>query len=581
MSHSSERVFIIGLDGAPPGHVRRWTAAGELPVLAQILERGCVGRLQSSIPWDTPSAWASLMTGMNPGNHGVYDFWSVGAGGEITINTRRSVRAEPFWRYLSERNRTVGVFGVPLTYPAEPVNGFLVAGTPCVPDKKWFTFPDFLYEHLRKKGWDLGMTVFSGVPSSPQDMFEFLIGLVRMRVEACTYLMGEFPWEFLFLHFLETDVAGHRFLHYMSEYEKAPSAHRELLLNFYKRVDAELEPLVSMLDENTTLIVMSDHGMGPRSRVISLNGWLVQKGYMQLRDSFGTNLKAARLGVPHLLSAMHSRPVVPILKIMQRASVKSLIYHMMRAGARSLGGGKPWTLPGWITNPALGLSLSAEHVDWNCTKAFSLGSGPVGTIYLNLRGRQPQGVVDPGHESDLLCRQLAEDLLTLTDPTSGGLIVARVARGEELYWGPYASEAPDLVVFFRDQEYEALRFGQFLPGTQVIASPRLRDFASHRPMGLFAIKGPNTRKSMEVSDISIMDIAPTVLFLLGEPIPDDMDGTVLEQCFEESYIRHTRPQEQTVAQTTPSKTQPSGLEPHDQEENRAMSNLLRALGYLD
>jgi len=405
MSHMTERVFVIGLDGAPPDHLRRWAAAGELPVLEQIFNSGCVGNLQSSVPWETPSAWASFMTGMNPGKHGVYDFWSVKPDNTVTISSRPSVRAKPFWTYLSERGRKVGVFSVPLTYPAEPVNGFLIAGTPCVPDDKRFTFPSSLYRFLRTKGWDLGLTVFSGTPSSPEDMFELLVNLVRMRVQVGLFLMKEFAWDFFIIHFLETDVAGHRFLPYMSADEPTSGTHRNLLLNFYKRVDAELGSLLSAIDDRTTLIVMSDHGMGPRSKVVSMNSWLVQRGYMQLNSSLGARLKA-RLNNLEPLTAMHNRPVIPLLKIMQKRPIKSLIYRTMKLGTRGLHSNMGWTIPRWLMNPPISLSVSLRDVAWSKTRAFSLSGGPVCTLYLNVRGRRIQGIIDPGEEFDMQCERI-------------------------------------------------------------------------------------------------------------------------------------------------------------------------------
>ena len=193
MKNTASRVMIIGLDGAPPQLVRQWAAAGDLPTLQQVFAAGYVGELESSTPWETPSAWASFMTGMNPGKHGVYDFWSLGYDRQVTISTGSAVRATPFWLDLGSRGKKVGVFGVPLTYPAVPVNGFMIAGTPCVPDRRWLTYPPSLYDQLLRKGLDPGMTVFSGVPSPPEEMFEFLVELIRARAEAALYLMQPLP----------------------------------------------------------------------------------------------------------------------------------------------------------------------------------------------------------------------------------------------------------------------------------------------------------------------------------------------------------------------------------------------------
>jgi predicted AlkP superfamily phosphohydrolase/phosphomutase len=176
--------------------------------------------------------------------------------------------------------------------------------------------------------------------------------------------------------------------------------------------------------------------------------------------------------------------------------------------------------------------LSFDNVDWKRTRAYSRGN--YGQIYVNLRGREPWGSVSPGEEYERVRASIKQDLLGCRDPLSGEPLLERVLLREEIYSGPYVEEAADIVFLPRDMRYKALGTLDFTSNR--FSFPVYGNSGDHRMNGIFLGLGDAFRQGAKLGGPSLVDIAPTVLYLLGLPVPRQMDGRVLTEAFREEHL---------------------------------------------
>ena len=240
------------------------------------------------------------------------------------------------------------------------------------------------------------------------------------------------------------------------------------------------------------------------------------------------------------------------------ARVTRTVPPLRRAEDRAISRGEiPLSLRRW------------EYIDWDRTLAYS--QGLFGNVYINLRGREPEGCVAP-EDYDRVREDVARQLLTLTDPEDGDRIVNQVYRREELYSGPYLEEAPDLVVTMRDYAYMT-RGGNELSATDVISEPTVNHSGNHRLNGMLIMQGPGIRPDYRVKGAHIMDVMPTVLHILGVPVPADVDGRVLSEAMERPEFLADLAQKLTRETT--------GSKHLSRDEEQLIRDRLKNLGYMD
>jgi predicted AlkP superfamily phosphohydrolase/phosphomutase len=222
-------------------------------------------------------------------------------------------------------------------------------------------------------------------------------------------------------------------------------------------------------------------------------------------------------------------------------------------------------------------ALLTSTVDWTQTRAYALGAG--GNIYVNLKGREPAGTVRPGTEYEQCCQGIAEALMTLSDPETDRPLVRRVYRREELYHGPFLGRSPDLVIQWED--YACWGRGRYDSRAPVFETQDHFDFSdqplsgTHRQDGILIITGPDVRRGGYIEGAKLLDLAPTILRILGLSVPDYMDGTVLHTAF----VGDTVGSATSLAMT--SDALPSGDEfAYAPDEAAKISRRLKDLGYL-
>ncbi|HID88319.1 MAG TPA: hypothetical protein EYP52_01215 [Anaerolineae bacterium] len=541
------RVLVIGIDGGTLDLIRPWAEEGHLPSLARLMTEGAWGRLESTLPPVTSPAWPTFATGKNPGKHGVFDFIRP-SGGDFEMVNSTYIKARTLWQILSEAGRRVGVVNVPVTYPPQPVNGFVVSGM-LSPHGGRFTYPEDLLDPYRE---ELGpYRIAPSVqykPGEEEPFIEDLLDLVERRGRYALRLMEDHPWDFLMVHFQATDVLQHAFWKFVDPTHPRhdPEAARRFvpaMREVFHRMDGFIGRMIDRLDGETTVIVMSDHGFGPLHWVVNLNLFFLEKGLLHLKRAPFTRLRTG---------------------LFRAGLTPASIWHLIeRVGLQNY----VWLVSKSTRNKVVSKFLSFDDVDWSRTVAYSIGH--VGQIYINLKGREPHGIVEPGEGYKEARERVIEALRDLRHPETGDPLLDRVILGEEVTHGPYADRGPDLHVVF--DGYRAIAFPLFATDSRIVTRQIRGDSGCHRLHGLLIAWGAAVRRGRVPEDAHIMDLAPTILHLMGLPVPDDMDGKVLTP-----MLSLDRPVEYEHVASEEERAE-EGL---SAEESAEVEDRLRALGYL-
>lgn len=550
-----KRVLILGLDGAPWRLLDPWLAEGKLPNLARLIAGGARGPLRSSIPYVTAAAWVSCVTGKNPGKHGIFDFALRRPDGyDVDVVNSTRVRARPLWSILSDAGLRVGLVNVPVTYPPQPLNGALVTCmlTPSLQSR--FTYPDSLREELlaQAPGYAIEpMTASSDRARTKAELAQNLARVVEARAQATRWLMERLGnWDFFMTVFTEPD----RLMTYCWDDFDArhpqhdPASARRyggLFLEHYTQLDAVVGRFVDEWQDRATIIVMSDHGFAGVHRFFYPNVWLYENGYLALKPSARPSLLARARSAARRLGVAH--------------------------GAKKLATA---LFPAWGFTTGARSQDFLSMVDWSRTRAYW---GADNGLSINLKGRQPQGIVEAG-EYEALRSELIERWGDLRDPASGELAVEAVYRREEIYSGPHVEMSPDLRVVWKEYPEQGKTY--FAAGElwSTAAWGAAGQTGDHTPVGVLIAGGRHVKGGGQVEGANIVDIAPTVLYALGQPIPADMDGRVLHELFA-ADMPAAAPQ-RVGAQATQLDA-PTEAVAYSADEQKQIEERLRALGYLD
>ncbi len=538
---------MIGIDGATLEAIRPWAEEGDLPNLGRLMAEGAYGALESTLPPVTAPAWPTFATGKNPGKHGVFDFIRPMAGRFDLVNAS-SLRAATLWEILSAAGRKVGIVNVPITYPPKPVNGFVIGGM-LSPAEGTFTYPADLLKRYEGR-----LKPYRIVPSvqykegNEEAFIADLLDLVDRRGAYALQLMEDHRYDFLMFHFQATDILQHALWKLVDpshpRYD-GEDARRfgPAFKSVFRRIDETIGRMVDRIDGETTVIVMSDHGFGSLHYTVNVNLFLLDQGLLQLRRGVWTRLKTDlfRAGLTPA-SFWH---------LIERVGLQNYVWQVSRS----------------TRNRVVSRFLSFDDVDWTRTVAYSLGH--VGQIYINLKGREPEGIVAPGEEYEAVRERVTEALQGLRPPRSDIPLVDEIIPGDQVAHGPYASRGADLHLVL--DGYRAVAFPLFAADHRIITSQIRGDSGCHRRHGTLIGWGEGIRSGATVEGARIVDLAPTILHLMGLPVPDDMDGQVLD-----AIVSVPHPVEYRRETVMGDGTE-RGLSP---EESAEVERRLRSLGYL-
>ena len=527
---SKIKVLIVGLDGATFDLIKPWISEGKLPNLAQLMKEGVSGRLASILPPITPPAWTSFMTGKNPGKHRIFHFMEAEPGSYSLRYVNASSRcAKTIWKMLSDAGFSVGTMNIPFTYPPEHLNGFQISGMDTPSEKSAFVYPPEMRDELEGLLGRFTLDVrYLGYMSTDRRREEVLAEMERIDqqwLQASLHLMEKHPAQVLMFTFMSVDTVQHYFWHYMDashHYHDPVGAKRfgDAILRVYERLDRAVGEMLKKVSTDTSVLVVSDHGGGPTSdRVVYLNRFLAQQGLLHYLENNDSALKKLARGLIH-------------------RSYTLLRGALSSAQKRKLANALPKMRKRFET-----AFTSFTNIDWSRTKAYCsevLASPP--SIWINRKGIKPFGIVEESDYESLI-KFITERIGELKDPRTNEPVIKRILRREEIFHGPYADQAADLILDW----WEASHFSSSPSFPEQTTEPAvmIRERkppedsewgGTHRLHGILIVRGPAFRKNVEIEGARLLDMAPTILHLLGQPVPDDMDGHVLEELFEPSFL---------------------------------------------
>jgi predicted AlkP superfamily phosphohydrolase/phosphomutase len=552
-----QKLLVIGLDGATFDLILPWVKAGKLPALKRLIQDGISGPLESTYPPLTGTAWSSFMTGKSPAQHGLLEFFRRQDGTyRQVLNNRLDMDGKSIWKHLSEGDKSVGVMGVPLTYPPEPVNGFLITGLLTPPGRRDFTYPVDLLSELETHIGEYHLRLDEKYrANNPYPFINELNENLKNNTQAALYLLNHKEWDFFMVHFYGTDRVQHEFWHLLDPAHPDHNPEElarlgNVIEDFFIKVDQAVGKILEAVDANTAVMLMSDHGFGPIYKFINFNNWLLQEGLLKLKNKPGTYLRR---------------------KLLQLG----FNYTVLGKWILKLGLGKQSVRMGRAKREELQrrIFLSLNDVDWSKSKVYSMGN--FGQLFVNLKGREPMGIVSPGAEYEAVLNDLTQRLQNLVDPEDGKPVIEKVMRRDEVFQGTYADRAPDLMFYTRNMQYKAMGLSDFASSN--VFDPVFGSRGHHRMNGILICKGQNVfKENAQIENARIYDLAPTILYLLGRPVPSEMDGQVLMDLFTHDFREKHRVQHQV----DPSSDKNEDSNILTEEEEAVLADMLRSLGYI-
>ncbi|MBA3653834.1 MAG: alkaline phosphatase family protein [Actinobacteria bacterium] len=557
---TTPKVLIIGLDAATPRLVEKWVSEGRLPTIAKFLADGAFGPLRSVPNRNSAPAWSTMVTGTNPGKHGI--FWFTEDNPEtydykfVNGSFRRT---KAFWRVLSDEGQRVGIVNVPLSFPAEDVNGVFVGGldSPSPDDPRFTHPPELRHEVVKAAGGEYfvhpGLAKFV-IAGQADEGLERLHRSIDKRAAVSKHLMANHEWDAFMVVFTETDVVQHFFWKQMEDPDPGtPEHHQTAVRDTYEHCDRVAADLIEAAGPDTLVIVVSDHGARFDDGLArAIPSWLEQLGLLAYKEEKANrNAKAVVQGA--------------IAKTFRQLD-KRLSPEAKHRLARRF----PWA------RSRVEVMMSYAKVDWSRTLAYTDGKRP--EIWINLKGRQNQGIVDPA-DYDKVRQQIIDAIEPALNAKTGEPLCRKVWKREDAYSGPYVERSPDLIIEWLDAG-PCLDVKQADGRVFKLEKHHLPDDpfdrllnGGHDQFGIVGLLGPGVRPG-RIDGAEIADIGPTILYVRDAPIPEDVDGKVLTSAL--TFDRGAKQGDSAQAPPTS-----AGDTQYSADEEAEIHERLQALGYVE
>jgi predicted AlkP superfamily phosphohydrolase/phosphomutase len=461
LAAQAKKVMIIGLDCAEPSLVLGpWL--DELRAIRGLVERGAYGPLTSVIPPITVPAWSCMMASRTPGDLGVYGFRNRAdrSYDGLFIANGSAIKEPRLWDLMTRRGKRSVVIGVPGTYPVRPLNGVMVADFLAPSTRQQYTFPPLLKREIEQLVGEYMFDCPNFRTEDKDDLLRQVYEMTDKRFAVAEHLLAKEPWDFFAMVEIGVDRMHHGFWKYMDKQHRkhpGPGPYEHAILDYHRHVDGLVARLLSYADEETAVLVVSDHGAKRMDGGIRVNEWLRREGFLTLSNE-----------------------------------------------------------------PSETSSISDLGVDWAKTAAWGEG-GYYGRIFMNVKGREPEGTVAP-EDYERVRDELARRLAEIPDD-EGNPIPTKVFKPEEIY-EQVNGVAPDLLVHFGDLLWRAVGTVGGPDGVHTFENDTGPDDANHAQDGLLIMAGPGIEPGL-LESMHLLDVAPTVLELLGHDVPATMRGRSL------------------------------------------------------
>jgi predicted AlkP superfamily phosphohydrolase/phosphomutase len=497
------RVLVIPLDMGDGELIQHWSQHGRLPNFAALISSGTWIDLESTAQVLHTSTWPTFATGVHPGRHGVYFPYQPKPGHQLAQHVQADqYGASTFWHVADRQGCRSVIYDVPETFPESGFRGKAIFdwgtwawyGTPCAQ-------PRSLLKEVKSRcgRYPLGFEAKRLGARMPEVkvMEEGLLRSVEYKRSSAQWLLESEPWSLAVVGFCEPHPAGHYLWPAnLDRVGYADDDQMAALLRFYVALDRALGALLDGIGSDVTVLIVSGDGVCPnRCAWYLLPAVLERLGYTcpPAADQSGRNAPRSLVG-----------------------RAKSLLSAGTR---RRIANALPW----WLRDK-LGAREQSANIDWSTTRAFTLPTDLEGCIRINLKGREPHGIVQPGREYKHLCDEMRMRLSELTNPANGMPAVQKVWMRNETFPGDRQEQLPDLIVTWNNaapfKSVASPRFGSIEADN---TDPRP---GTHSPYGFLLAAGADISSGLRSSG-RLVDVAPTVLKLLGLALPADLDGVPL------------------------------------------------------
>lgn len=545
------KIVVIGLDGGEWNVINPLIERGKLPNLKRLITEGSCGNLVSSTPPITPTAWSSFLTGVNPGKHGIFSY-------QKKLQKENSYFASPLncldikqeclWHILGSHGKKACFINVPMSFPPQEINGYMITGLMTPVNAPHFTYPDSLKDELSGNGIDYRIDLNIGKevnlledPSFIENyflrdectaFFNELCMITEQRHKAVKYLMANKSWDFFMVVFIGMDRVQHYLWEYLESGLKETNVIAEKIFDYYSYLDRLIGDIVSTAGEGSTVVIMSDHGFGRYKGDFLVNRWLIDQGLMNLNKQ--------------------NQKIIPLLK----------------KAAKKIGIKKDTLTRVMDKKKVDTLRMSVQQIDWKTSRAFSVLSHGV---HINLKGRESLGCVERNSEYEELRALITKMLYEIRDPVTGGQVIKKVYKKEEIYSGSEVEQAPDLILLSSDIDHYGIYSSRF--SNDSIFYKNIWKTGDHRQNGILVMKGRGIKSNFKVNNAEIIDVLPTILYLKDLPVPDHVDGKVLKEVFMDKSD-DVRFEKRSGSQSDESYQYKEG-------EVETVKDQLRQLGYID
>ena len=456
------KLIVMGIDGGTWSVIAPLVSRGALPNFKKVVADGMASILHSTIPGVTPPAWTSIFTGVNPGKHGIVDFYMREKTGFVSCSSRYRM-CRTIWDILSEAGSRCVVINDPVTFPPQKINGVMTTGLLTPPGSTNWVYPEKLRKELDVVARGYEVDIPPNFPeialSDKAAAIDMLADLTKKVYRVSEHLAREVEWDVLAAIYTTTDRLQH---YYWSDLQS--------ISEHYQIMDRILGEYLKFADDfGADVIVVSDHGFGPLTWSFPLNEWLERNGLA-------------------VLSTRASNPSRSALNV--RAVVRRVFGNRLSLDKFAM-------LPPWLQDIGrkyFPSDTAAPQIDTSKSQAYAMTSSGVFV------------------QNESLVLSTAEKLRHAVNER-GELAFEKVVPRQEALWGDYMYRAPDLFLLST-------------PGSIAETKPRqyTNMTGTHRPEGIFVHYRSGTRSRLGRVDVKPWDVGATILSLQGMRVPTYFDG---------------------------------------------------------
>jgi predicted AlkP superfamily phosphohydrolase/phosphomutase len=497
-------LVVIGIDAGDPEFIEEWAGEGHLPNIASVMKSGFWGKTSGPELVTEHGVWISLFSGISRGRHGYHYFRQLIPGTyELKSVTGLDIEAPPLWSHLIGTDKKTLVIDAADTHLYKGLKGIQVSNWATHHNWDPYRFvtgsePPDIIDDISKRFESKLLTIEKHHSTFEEDIeiYQKILGNVRKKGEMCRYLIDRDRFDLSLMIFAESHAANHQFWKYHPKNRDAGDKDCELthaIRDVYKAIDAQIGLILKQFD-NPNICIVSSVGMEDDYPNAALADVFCRRLGFQASPEGGSYplgpIDIARRLLPESVR-------IAITKRMPKEKRERLVSDQFRKGT-----------------------------DWSRTTAFSIPVSYTSFIRVNLKGREPRGTVEPGDEYTALVDRIVSELHKLTDPATGEPAVLSVKKTAEIFDCAPHECLPDIFVEWKP--------GSFMervthPQAELIQKkPEFFRRSDHSSFGFFALAGPSVKTRGKTGDIEVLDIAPTLLTLLGEPVPAVMTGRKLD-----------------------------------------------------